>query len=337
MIDENDFSLLHHNTFGLDVKCRRYIECDNTDELYAAISDLRDTQEPLLVLGAGSNMLFIGDFQGTVLHTNFRGTEVVAGGDSVFLTAGSGETWDDIVALAVRNGWHGIENLSLIPGTVGASAVQNIGAYGQEAKDAIHSVEYFDLVTAETKTVSAADCGYGYRTSRFKTEWAGQRVITRVTYRLSKTFTPHLDYGNIRHRLAEQGIAEPTAQDVRDTVIAIRREKLPDPEKEGNAGSFFTNPVVDNALAERLISHYPDMPHYATPDGKTKLSAAWLIDQCGWKGRTLGRAGVHDRQPLVLVNKGGATGGDILALSNIVRGDVRARFGIDLKPEVIII
>lgn len=337
MKKETNYSLLHHNTFGLDVKCRQYIECDNRDELYAAASAMRSADGPLLVLGAGSNVLFMGDYPGTVLHPNFRGTEVVVGGDSVFLTAGSGETWDDIVTHAVSNGWHGMENLALIPGTVGASAVQNIGAYGVEAKDIIHSVECFNLVTAETENISVADCGYGYRTSKFKTEWAGQRVIMSVTYRLSKTFTPHLDYGNIRQSLAERGIASPTSQDVRDTVIAIRRNKLPDPAVEGNAGSFFLNPIVDKVKADALLAEYPTMPHYPAPEGKAKLSAAWLIDQCGWKGRTLGRAAVHDRQPLVLVNKGGATGGDILALCNIVRGDVNARFGVDLKPEVLIV
>lgn len=344
MTDKTDFRLFGHNTFGMDVKCRRYIECDNLDELHAAVEreasasrEAMEREAPLFILGGGSNVLFTKDYDGTILHPNFHGTETMIGGDSVFLTVGSGETWDDIVALAVENGWHGMENLSLIPGTVGASAVQNIGAYGVEAKDVIHSVECFNLITGETETISAADCGYGYRRSRFKTEWAGSRVITRVTYRLSKTFTPHLDYGNIRASLAEQGITEPTAADVRRTVIDIRRAKLPDPEVEGNAGSFFMNPVVSKPLADSLLAANPAMPHYPAPEDGVKLSAAWLIDQCGWKGRAMGRAAVHSRQPLVLVNKGGATGREVVTLCDTVRADVKARFGVDLKPEVIIL
>ena len=245
--------------------------------------------------------------------------------------------WDDIVDLCVKNHWHGMENLSLIPGEVGASAVQNIGAYGAEAKDIIYKVEAIDLATGEPRQIANEECEYAYRYSKFKGEWRNRYIITHVTYRLSNTFSPQLDYGNIRNELQRQGVDNPTAQQLREVIISIRNAKLPDPKQEGNAGSFFMNPVVERSVYEHLAAQYEGMPHYDVDDRHVKIPAGWMIDQCGWKGKTMGKAGVHDKQALVLVNRGGATGQDILDLCNAIRKDVYRRFGIDIHPEVNIV
>lgn len=296
----------------------------------------RDRQE-LFVIGGGSNVLFSGDYPGTVLHSAIRGIKVTETGSEVVLTAGSGEVMDDVIRYAVEHHLYGMENLSLIPGEVGASAVQNIGAYGAEAKDFIREVRAFDLDDCSFKTIAAADCLFGYRSSRFKTDWAGRMIITAVSYALSRTFTPRLDYGNIRAVLASDGISEPTAQQLRDAVCKIRREKLPDPAVTGNAGSFFKNPLVDASIFERLKASYPDMPHYTADGGKVKIPAAWLIEQSGWKGRRLGRAAVHDRQALVLINAGGASPQDVLKLCQAVQEAVDEKFGIRLQREVVLV
>ena len=334
MKDIKDYHLLQHNTFGIDARCRRFVEVESVDELrqFAAAYDAA-AHGPLLIVGAGSNLLLTSDYPGTVLHVAIMGMDPTGEGSDILLRVGSGETWDDVVACAVAHGWHGAENLSLIPGEVGASAVQNIGAYGAEVKDIIHQVEVFELATGELRTLSCADCGYAYRYSHFKGEWAGRYVITHVTYRLQATFTPRLDYGNIRAELERQGIIQPTAMQLRDTIIGIRRAKLPDPAVLGNAGSFFMNPVVSQEQFQRLQALHAQIPHYPAAGG-VKIPAAWLIDQCGWKGRTMGQAGVYQHQPLVLVNLGGATGADILRLCRAIQHDVRQQFGIDIHPEV---
>lgn len=253
------------------------------------------------------------------------------------LRCGSGETWDDIVAYCVEKGWYGSENLSLIPGEVGASAVQNIGAYGVEAKDLIYKVEAVEIATGRVVEFSNEECRYAYRDSRFKHEWKNRYLVTYVTYRLSSSFTPDLDYGNIRSSLEAEGIAVPTASQLRQTIVKIRKAKLPDPRVTGNAGSFFMNPVVARNVYERLAAQYPGMPHYDMGEVGVKIPAGWMIEQCGWKGRSLGRAGVHDRQALVLVNKGGATGNDVVCLYKRIIEDVKAKFGIDIHPEVNVI
>jgi UDP-N-acetylmuramate dehydrogenase len=230
-----------------------------------------------------------------------------------------------------------MENLSLIPGDVGASAVQNIGAYGAEAKDVIERVEAVSITTGEVCTFSGEDCCYGYRDSRFKREWKNQYLITHVTYRLSREYKPRLDYGNIRAELERQGISLPDALQLRQTIIDIRNAKLPDPKVTGNAGSFFMNPVVEREVYDRLAEQYPGMPHYDVDEEHVKIPAGWMIDQCGWKGKSLGKAGVHDRQALVLVNRGGATGQDVIALCQAVCADVEQKFGIALHPEVNIV
>ena len=285
------------------------------------------------------------DFEGIVVHSGVKGIEEVSSLSShgekpetgLLLRCGSGETWDDVVAYAVAHGYYGMENLSLIPGEVGASAVQNIGAYGSEVGDMIKCVEAVAIATGEVVTIHREECGYGYRQSRFKGEWKNRYLITRVTFRLSKTFEPRLNYGNIRAALAEQGIETPTPEQLRQTIINIRNAKLPDPKVQGNGGSFFMNPVVSKAKFEELAAQYPGIPHYTVDDGHEKIPAGWMIEQCGWKGRSLGRAGVHDRQALVLVNRGGATGQEVVTLCETIRRDVRERFGIDIHPEVNIV
>lgn len=334
MKDFIDYDLTTHNTFGIKARCRRFIEFGSVDELQAVLSGLTGSDRPLLILGGGSNLLLTRDYDGTVLHSAIRGVECVRSDDGILLRAGSGETWDDIVAMCVERGWYGAENLSLIPGEVGASAVQNIGAYGVEAKDIIYNVEAVEIATGRIVRFANSDCEYAYRQSRFKRDWRDKYVITHVTYRLSETFSPRLDYGNIRAELAGRGIGEPTAAQLRDVIIDIRKAKLPDPAVEGNAGSFFMNPIVPRDKYERIAAEYGDVPHYTVYDGHEKIPAGWMIERCGWKGRSLGRAGVHSRQALVLVNRGGATGEEVLRLCEAIRADVMERFGVDIHPEV---
>jgi UDP-N-acetylmuramate dehydrogenase len=282
---------------------------------------------PYIIIGGGSNLLLTRDFEGIVVRSAIKGYCFDNKGQ---MTCGSGETWDDMVAKSIEAGYYGMENLSLIPGEVGASAVQNIGAYGAEAKDIIYAIEAIEIATGEKMVIPASECQYAYRQSRFKNEWKGLFIITAVTYRLSKTFLPKLEYGGLKSHFPD--ITAVTATDVRNVIIKVREEKLPDWRVEGNGGSFFMNPVVNREKLEELLKEYPDMPHY-----DTKIPAAWMIEQCGWKGKTLGRAGVHDRQALVLVNKGGATGKEILKLCNAVIADVEKKFGITLHPEVNIV
>ena len=336
MKDLCNYSLLAHNTFGIEACCDRFLEY-NTIQEAQLVAQMVKGQEPLLLIGGGSNLLLTNDFHGIVVHSAIKGHEVVSETtDEVLLRVGSGEVWDDIVALCVDNGWYGAENLSLIPGEVGASAVQNIGAYGAEASHIIDKVETVRLIDGSCCQMMASECCYGYRQSRFKQDWKNRYLITHVTYRLSKTFSPCLDYGNIRAELEQRAISNPTAQQLRDVIIAIRQQKLPDPKIEGNAGSFFMNPVVSQEQFEIIQKDYPNMPYYVVPNG-VKIPAGWLIEQCGWKGKSLGPAAVHSRQALVLVNLGGATGQDILHLSDTVRQAVKDKFNINIHPEVNII
>lgn len=337
MKDFYDFNLKEHNTFGIDVKCRRFIEFESVDELLQIVNSLPDADKPLLVLGGGSNMLFTADYEGTVLHSAIKGHVAVQTDEGIMLRCGSGEVWDDIVSLCVSNRMYGAENLSLIPGDVGASAVQNIGAYGAEAKDIILKVEAVDLQTGKMCEFTNEECEYAYRKSKFKGEWRNRFVITYVTYKLSEVFCPCLGYGNIRAELEKRNIKVPTAEQLRNVIIDIRNEKLPDPKVEGNAGSFFMNPVVPKAKYEELVARFGNVPHYSVDDNNEKIPAGWMIDQCGWKGKSLGKAGVHSRQALVLVNRGGAEGKDIVALCDAIKRDVKDKFGIDIVPEVNII
>lgn len=335
MKDIRNYNLLNNNTFGIDETCRRFVEFSDVSELADVLSGLSADDMPLLVIGGGSNLLLTGRYEGTVLRSAISDWSVVSeDNDHVYLRCGSGICWDDVVEKAVTNNWYGAENLSIIPGDVGASAVQNIGAYGREAKDIIHTVEAIEISSGNKVTFSNADCKYAYRQSRFKNEWKGRYIITYVTYRLDKAYTPYVEYGNIMTELEKRGITELTARNVRDVIIDIRNAKLPDPKLQGNAGSFFMNPMVSRHVFEQLLNDYPQMPHYHVDDDTEKIPAGWLIDQCGWKGKTLGKAGVHGKQALVLVNRGGAKGQDIIALCDAVRTDVKRKFGIDIYPEV---
>ena len=330
----NNHSLLPYHTFGMDVKTSVFIEYTSVDELKQILQQENLSEKKWLHIGGGSNLLFTGDYEGVILHSAIKGTEIVHEDDeSVHVRVGAGEVWDDFVAYAVNQGWYGAENLSLIPGEVGASAVQNIGAYGMEAKDLIVKVEALDVTTGNDSVFTNTECRYAYRESIFKKEWKGRYIITYVTYRLSKTPQFQLEYGNVKGELEKQG-CELTLKNVRDVIIRIREAKLPDPKVQGNAGSFFMNPVIPRMQYESLLAKYPEMPHYKVDEEWVKVPAAWMIDRCGWKGKRMGNAGVHDKQALVLVNCGGATGQEIITLSQHIQQSVYESFRIAIVPEV---
>lgn len=325
------YSLLSYNTFGIDVSAARFLEYTSVEELQQQIAQGAVTT-PFLHIGGGSNLLFTKDYDGLILHSRIEGIEVTEE-DSRFVSVrvGAGVVWDDFVAYCVAHGWYGAENLSLIPGEVGASAVQNIGAYGVEAKDLITAVETVNI-RGEERVYSVEECRYAYRDSIFKRPENKSVFVTHVCFRLGKEEHYTLDYGTIRQELDKYPAL--TLPVVRKVIIDIRESKLPDPKVMGNAGSFFMNPIVPKEKLLALQQEYPRMPYYELPDGRVKIPAGWMIDQCGWKGKALGPAAVHDKQALVLVNRGGAEGSDIIALSDAVRAAVREKFGIDIHPEV---
>ena len=322
----------------MKVSCRAYVEVSDPEDLLTL--DFSSLPQPLFVMGGGSNLLFTQNFPGTVLHLCNKGYDVIPSEakESIFVTAGAGVVFDDFCAWAAEQGLWGPENLSLIPGEVGASAVQNIGAYGVEAKDIIDTVHAFDRTTRAFVDIPGADCGYGYRTSLFKTDWKGRYIITAVTFRLSAVPQPKLDYGGVRKALGDR---EPTPQVIRETVIGIREQKLPDPKVTGSAGSFFCNPVIERAHFEKIVAiakaeNGPEyeVPHYDVGE-RVKVPAAWMIDQCGFKGAREGGAQVYPKQPLVIVNEtGNATPDEIIALEQRVIGTIREKYGIELHPEV---
>ena len=331
---QHNYPLLAHNTFGMDVEASVFVEYESVTELKEILLHQLCPEGKWLHIGGGSNLLFTGDFDGMILHSAIKGFEVVSENeDEVLVRAGAGEVWDDFVAYAVEKGWYGAENLSLIPGEVGASAVQNIGAYGVEAKDLIVKVDTLEVETGKERVFGNEECGYAYRESVFKHALKGKYIVTHVTYRLFKHPSYRLDYGNVRAELEKRG-CELTLENVRQTIIDIRESKLPDPKVQGNAGSFFMNPIVPRPLFEELLSKYPSMPFYEVDAERVKIPAAWMIDQCGWKGKQLGRAGVHNKQALVLVNCGGATGQEIIALSEEIQRSVLDKFGVRISPEV---
>ncbi len=327
------YSLLGHNTFGIEANAAIFIEFSTEEELATLLE--KGVGAPLLVIGGGSNLLFVNDFAGTVLHSAIMDMAVVAeDAHSVLLRVGSGVNWDSLVEYTVNNGWHGLENLSAIPGEVGASAVQNVGAYGVEAGELIHRVEALAVADGSKRTFTQSDCRFAYRMSIFKSEEKGKNVITYVTYKLKKSGDYKLTYGNIKERVDALGGA--TLANVRRAVCEIRAAKLPAPEKIGSAGSFFMNPVVSAAKAGELAALYPQMPQYKVADG-VKLSAGWLIEQCGWKQNPHPTVGVYEHQALVVINRGGATGAEVLAFAAEVCNSVRTRFGVELKMEVNVI
>lgn len=329
-----DYSLKSRHTFGMDVKTALFIEYATKEELKEILQNQQLEEGRWLHIGGGSNLLFMGDYPGTILHSSIKGYEVLSeDAEEVVVRVGAGEVWDDFVAYTVAQGWYGAENLSWIPGEVGASAVQNIGAYGVEAKDLIVNVETIEVATGEERIFSNAECVYAYRESLFKLSLKGQYIVTHVSYRLKKTPSYHLDYGNVRAELAKANF-DLTLANVRQVIIDIRQAKLPDPNVQGNAGSFFMNPIVPRAHFEALQKDYPQIPHYEVDADRVKIPAAWMIDQCGWKGKRLGNAGVHDKQALVLVNCGEATGAEVVRLSEEIQQSVFKMFGIQIYPEV---
>ena len=327
----HQISLRTRNSFGVDQQAARLIEFETPEDLRTLFA--AGIPEKWTVLAGGNNILFTRDYDGVLLTPVARGITLLSDdGDEVRVRADAGVEWDDLVEWAVGRGLWGIENLSLIPGKAGAAPVQNIGAYGCEAKDAIRRVEMYCVETGAMLTLDAAHCGFGYRESVFKHDLKGRVIITAVEIALTHTPRPRLGYGDVEREVEARGGA--TLRNIREAICAIRRAKLPDPAVLGNAGSFFKNPVVGAAAAERLLAEYPDMPHYPAPEGRVKLAAGWLIDRAGMKGRRKGTVGVHERQALVLVNHGGATGGEVIAFAHEVQEQVREKFGIEIDTEV---
>lgn len=329
----NDFNIKAYNTFGINAKCAAWIEYTDAEDIPAIMRDIKTSK--YRSIGQGSNMLFINDYDGTLLHSRILDVETEFDSNGVNMKIGSGVCLDDIISQACASGLWGIENLSGIPGDIGAAAVQNVGAYGVEIKDVIRKVECYDTVTEKFTCFSVDDCDYGYRYSMFKSpELSGRYIITYVTIGLKTTEAPNLDYGNLRRQFENENNVTP--QRVRESVLEIRNSKLPDPANTGSAGSFFKNPIVEHELFNEICSKNPNLqvPHYIVGD-KIKIPAAWLIEQCGWKGRTLGNAGVWPLQPLVLINAtGNATGKEIEHLEKLIIKDVESKFGITLYPEV---
>ena len=327
----HQISLRTRTSFGVDQQAARLVEFETPEDLRTLFA--AGIPEKWTVLAGGNNILFTRDYDGVLLTPVARGITLLSDdGDEVRVRADAGVEWDDLVEWAVGRGLWGIENLSLIPGKAGAAPVQNIGAYGCEAKDAIRRVEMYCIETGAMLTLDAAHCGFGYRESVFKHDLKGRVIITAVEIALTHTPRPRLGYGDVEREVEARGGA--TLRNIREAICAIRRAKLPDPAVLGNAGSFFKNPVVGAAAAERLLAEYPDMPHYPAPEGRVKLAAGWLIDRAGMKGRRKGAVGVHERQALVLVNHGGATGGEVIAFAHEVQEQVREKFGIEIDTEV---
>lgn len=326
-------SLKPYNTFGVEVAARWFAHAHDDAEVRAGIVAAAEKGLPLMVIGGGSNLLLTRDVEALVLRMASRGVRVLSDdGERVVVEAEAGEVWDDFVRWTLGQGLGGLENLSLIPGTVGAAPMQNIGAYGVEIKDVFAGLTALDRQSGELCEFGLEDCAFAYRESRFKRE-PGRWLILRVRFALSRAAALHLDYGPVRQRLAEEGVTAPTPADVSRVICAIRREKLPDPAVLGNAGSFFKNPVVSAEQADALRQRFSDLVAYPQGDGLMKLAAGWLIDKAGWKGFRDGAAGVHAQQALVLVNYGGATGAQLHALGERIRDDIRQRFGVELEME----
>jgi len=335
---ESNISLKTYNTFGIDVFASEFVEVNDGSELQELVQNDAVQNKRLLILGGGSNILFTKDFDGLVIRNGISGIqETRLNVKQVRVTAGAGVVWDDLVHYCIEKGYGGIENLIAIPGCVGAGPIQNIGAYGVELKDTFHSLEAVDLKSAEKKTFYKKDCEFGYRDSVFKGHLKGQYFITSVSLDLHLEHKPDVTYGAIREELQKKGVQEIGINDVAEAVATIRGQKLPDPEVAGNAGSFFKNPVVEEKKYLDIRNSYPEIPSYKGKKGLVKIPAGWVIEQCGWKGKVHGNAAVHDKQALVLVNKGNATGKEVIELAREIRQSVLDEFGIELEFEVNII
>lgn len=333
-IQEN-ISLKAYNTFGIDVKASEFVEIHTVDDLQQIIREGHLNNQDFLILGGGSNILFTDDYNGLLIRNSIQGIDV-SGLDygRVLLKAGAGVLWDDVVHYCMERGFGGIENLVMIPGSVGASPIQNIGAYGVELKDTFHSLEAIEVETAEIRTFLKEECAFGYRDSIFKKELKGKYIIVSVSLMLSRDHKPDVSYGAIRDELENMSVSDPGIKDVGEAVSAIRQKKLPDPDEIGNSGSFFKNPLILEEKFIKIRNRYPDIPSYKDEGGLVKIPAGWMIEQCGWKGKTLGNAGVHEQQALVLINKGEATGKEVLHLARRIKASVFDEFGVDLEMEV---
>lgn len=331
---QNNISLKPYNTFGIDVIANRFSTFSSIDELKSVLTE-RKENEPLLILGGGSNVLLTKPFEGLVLKNEIQGFKIIEENENeVVVEAGAGEVWHQFVLKCIEHQFAGLENMSLIPGSVGASPMQNIGAYGVEIKDVFDHLHAFEISTGEMKRFDKSDCAFGYRESVFKNIFKNQFVICHVAFRLKKNAEINTSYGAIESELQKMGITSPTIRDVSNAVIAIRQSKLPDPAVLGNAGSFFKNPVVDEILVEKIKATYPEIPNYPAENGKRKLAAGWLIETAGWKGKIVETCGVHKLQALVLVNYGGSTGKQVYDLSSEIIIDVATKFGVTLEREV---
>ena len=335
---ESGVSLKPYNSFGLPAVAHTLIRIGSDADVRRVVDHPELGRVAKFVLGGGSNIILTRDMPQVVLKVEVRGRTLLRETERAWIVeAGAGENWHDFVAWTLAQGWPGLENLALVPGTVGASPVQNIGAYGIELKDRFESLDAVDLVTGRTVTLHADICAFGYRDSVFKHSLAHRSVITRVRFRLPKPWQPVLGYLELERKMAETGISAPSPQQVFDWICAIRRAKLPDPAQVGNAGSFFKNPVVTPEQCRDIIGRDPEIVHYPMPDGSVKLAAGWMIDACGWKGKSIGRAGVYEKQALVLVNRGGAIGSEVVTLARAIQESVYGRFGIRLEPEPVVV
>ena len=324
--------LKQYNTFGIDVSCRSLIELHSVDQL---TEYLQSTDGQFMILGGGSNVLFTADIEKDVLLNRTSGIDIIHEDErSVQLRVASGENWHGFVSWCVERDYRGIENMALIPGTVGAAPIQNIGAYGVEIKDVLDEVEYLDLSDLSLHIRSNNECQFGYRNSVFKGELKGKIFVISITITLSKTSTPTVEYWALKEYMQGHGINEPGTKDVFDAVVYIRRSKLPDPAELGNAGSFFKNPVIPNTQLEQVLEKHPEAKHFPVDDTHSKLAAGWMIEQCGWKGKRVGHTGSHARQALVLVNYGNAQGRQIADLAREIIASVKSEFGVELEPEV---
>jgi UDP-N-acetylmuramate dehydrogenase len=322
------------NTFNIDALAGRLYVIQSDAEIDEIVSDLNKHHLKHFILGSGSNVLFTKNYAGGIIKNELKGIKIVEEDeDSVIVQAKAGEIWDDFVGFTIKKGYWGLENLSGIPGTIGAAPIQNIGAYGVEAKDTILRIIGFDLVDLEWRILSNADCKFGYRESIFKSEYRNRILITAVDFKLSKTPSPKLQYGALKE-LESRNIEELTTEDVREAVLKIRSSKLPDPKLLGNAGSFFKNPVIDNELYVQLQKEYPEITCYPLPDGNVKIPAAWLIEQCGFKGKQKGNVGIYEKQPLVIVNYGNATGQEVFQYAREIQAAVKSKFSIEIHYEV---
>jgi UDP-N-acetylmuramate dehydrogenase len=334
-IIRQNISLKNYNTFGIDVSAKLFGQFTNVEELQNIITDKNYIKEHLLILGGGSNILFTKNLDGIALHNQITGINIVEEDDnSALIVGGSGVVWHDFVLHAINANLGGLENMSLIPGSLGASPMQNIGAYGVEVKDRFEWLEAYHIKSGEIHRFNNDACEFGYRESIFKRKNKGQYIITKVAFRLTKKHELNTSYGAIEQELETLNITEPTIKNVSNAVIKIRESKLPDPKKIGNSGSFFKNPIVDNASFEDIKAKFPKIVSYPAGNGKMKIAAGWLIDQAGWKGRTMGNYGVHKNQALVLVNYGGSSGSDIYKLSEEIIQSIKDTYGIELEREV---